>query len=180
MAADTDMRQVILGCIILALSINLSVRWDNLAHGCGDSDTKECDKISQGEGALKYCISVGAIALLDVCVWATDAFWTSLPPWVVYMFAQICGGFALGGGSVRSKPLQGGEKLQLTNVIQTLAALINGWNCEKGESADLRLCHQYYADLSLMYVLTIIAWGGLFAWCYAKKHHPPDNWSRFS
>ena len=176
----TDMLQVLLACVVLALSINLSVRWDNLAHACGDSETKECDKTSQGEGALKYCISVGAIALFDVSIWAVDTFWTSLPWWLVYGAAQMSGGFGLGGGCVRLNRLQGRRTAPTDHFIQTLAALINGWNCESGDSGSLRLCHQLYANIALMYVLTLLAWTFVFAWCYAKKHHRPDAWSRFS
>lgn len=95
-----NFRQVIFGCIILALSISLSVRWDNLSHGCAGSSTKECDKVNSGVGGLKYCIAVGVYALFDTLIWAADAFWISLPWWVIYGSAQMTGGLALGGGCV--------------------------------------------------------------------------------
>ena len=97
---QTDSNQTLVAIAILALSVILSIRWDNLANACKGEENHMCYVVTHGAGAHIYCIAVGAYALVDMGVWAVDAFWLNMPWWVVYACAQTNGGMALGGGCV--------------------------------------------------------------------------------
>ena len=77
---------------------------------------------------------------------------------------RICDGLAagceMGGGAVGSNVYPDPMLSTVANqhVLQTLAAVINGWHCESGDDGPLRLCSQYYALLSALWIAVILTW----------------------
>jgi hypothetical protein len=55
--------------------------------------------------------------------------------------------------------------------MQTLAAILNGWDCRKVEETEEdRLCGQLYADVALFFVAVVLTYAAMILWCYLKGH----------
>lgn len=95
--------QVALAITILALTINLTIRYQSLKDSCrSPPHTQQCENIAFALGALKYNLVPPAWALISVSMWLVDSFIIGLPWVIVSGFEWMAQGFYMGAGCVRT------------------------------------------------------------------------------
>ncbi|KAF2168793.1 hypothetical protein M409DRAFT_20809 [Zasmidium cellare ATCC 36951] len=141
---------IIIGPILIGLAASLLRQYRVLRSSCdGDFESPDCEVYQKAVGAFRYCVFPGIWSIVQgsVGLWATYSQIKLLNTMII--IDSMAAGFHMGAGC-------------------TLAAMLNGWSCEKGLDSGERLCDQFYTAVAFFFIGVVASYGIMPLWCQCK------------